>query len=277
MTATLPNAERRPIARSAAHEPTSPEPSVTPAGDTDELLATALAYAAAGWPVHPCKRGAKEPDTAHGCKDATTDPEIITAWWSEWPGRNLAIATGAPGPDVLDVDVKPGGSGGEAYGRLKRAGLLSGASRLVKTPSGGLHIYFAGTAQGNGRLPARYVDFRSRGGYVLAPPSVVGGRHYELLDARDENAAMDWRPARRLLEPPRPTAPARPRAGTERLATWVAALAEGSRNDGLFWAACRAAEAGDQLEPLLAAAVCAGLPEAEARRTVESAARRAAQ
>ena len=62
-----------------------------------------------------------------------------------------------------------------------------------------------------------------------------------------------------------------------KLAAWVAAQQEGNRNDGLFWAACRAAEAGHgDLGDLVTAAVAAGLSEAEAVRTIASAARRAA-
>ena len=52
-----------------------------------------------------------------------------------------------PAVDVLDVDIKPDGSGFAAFNRVKRAGLLTGASGLVRTRSGGLHVYFAGTAQ----------------------------------------------------------------------------------------------------------------------------------
>lgn len=61
------------------------------------------------------------------------------------------------------------------------------------------------------------------------------------------------------------------------LAAWVAAQQEGNRNDGLFWAACRAIESGhSDLDDLVAAAGRAGLAEDEARRTVASAARKAA-
>ena len=96
---------RRPVRRQ------HPEPAMTSRPGSQAMLAGALAYARRGWPVFPCRPGRKEPDTAHGFKDATTDPERITAWWTAVPGRNVAIATGAPGPDVLDVDVRPGGSG----------------------------------------------------------------------------------------------------------------------------------------------------------------------
>jgi len=178
-------------------------------GPADEAaLARALAYARDGWPVFPCKPGRKEPDTRHGFKDATTDPERITAWWTAVPGRNVAIATGAPGPDVLDVDVRPDGSGYAALGRLKRAGLLEGSLAIVATPSGGLHAYYTGTGQGSGRLPAHHLDFKAAGGYVLAPPSAVCGKRYRLAWHQQNHQAaggrLDWAAAVTLLDPLQP-------------------------------------------------------------------------
>jgi hypothetical protein len=192
----------------------------------------------------------------------------------------VAIATGSPGPDVLDVDVKPDGSGFPAFNRLKEAGLLAGALALVRTPSGGLHAYYAGTAQPNGKLPRHHLDFRGDGGYVLAPPSRVHGKRYELLDHRPGTGGqIDWQAIRRLLDPPRPARRRGRRAGDlARLVAWVGHLHEGDRNDGLYWAACRAAETGhDDLGVLVDAAILAGLSPAEAERTVASAARRTAR
>jgi hypothetical protein len=246
----------------------------------NEKLLAALAYARTGWPVHPCKPDSKEPDTAHGFKDATTDEERIRAWWYAVPDRNPAIATGAPGPDVLDVDVKPDGDGWVALNQLKRAGLLNSARALVRTRSGGLHVYFAGTAQPCGRLVRQHLDFKSRGGYVLAPPSIVSGSPYEVLDHRPRKSGrLDWATVRRLLEPyAAPREPSGGRGDVSALVAWVGKLGEGNRNSGLFWAACRAAESGhdDELGALAEAAIRTGLPEAEAWRTVESAARKAA-
>jgi hypothetical protein len=112
---------------------------------------------------------------------------------------------------------------------------------------------------------------------VAADESGPAGE-YELLDHRPGTGRLDWQAVRRLLDPPS-AAPVRPRRGTSgaaALVAFVAGLTEGNRNNGLFWAACRLAEAGNAagLGQLVAASA---LPEAEARRTVESAARKAAQ
>jgi Bifunctional DNA primase/polymerase, N-terminal len=251
----------------------------------NDVLGQALAYAAAGWPVFPCKPGRKAPNTEHGFLDATTNPAEIRAWWSLHPHDNVAIATGAPGPDVLDVDVKPDGDGFAAFNRLKRAGLLTGAQALVRTRSAGLHAYYTGTGQPCGRLVRHFLDLKAAGGYVVAPPSFVDADDtgpaglYELLDRRPGTATLDWQAVRRLLDPPSAVPAARPprgTSGTAALVAFVASLAEGNRNNGLFWAACRLAEAGNtaDLDQLVAASP---LPEAEARRTVASAARKAAQ
>jgi hypothetical protein len=242
-------------------------------------LVAALRYARAGWPVFPCLPGEKVPATRHGFLDATTDPDKITWWWSHHPERNVAIATGLPGPDVLDVDVHPDGTGFVAFSRLRRAGLLEGARAYVRTPSGGLHAYFTGSEQANGRLPGHHLDFRSRGGYILAPPSRVGGKSYELLQYQEHRAGLDWTAVTRLLDPQpqrRPERAAERPADASRLAGWVARLGEGNRNDGLFWAANRALEAGlTDLGELADAARTTGLSEREIARTLTSARRHA--
>jgi hypothetical protein len=241
----------------------------------------ALHYAAHGWPVFPCQPGSKQPATKHGFLDATCDPGKVIWWWRRQPDANLAIATGHPGPDVLDVDQHgPAGNGFAAFNQLKRAGLIDSASALVATPSGGLHAYFAGSGQRCGKLTHHHLDFRAHGGYILAPPSQVGGKPYQVINHRDQAGRLDWAKVAALLDPQRSAAdpPARARrGGLSHLATWVAQQPEGNRNDGLFWAACRAAEAGDEtvLADVAAAAWSAGLPEREIAATIASA-RRAA-
>jgi hypothetical protein len=244
------------------------------------VLRQALACARYGWPVFPCQPGQKTPATAHGYLDATTDPEQITDWFTRHPHRNLAVATGAPGPDVLDIDQRgPAGNGFPALARLRAAGLLNGASASVGTPSGGLHLYFHGTTQRSGHLPAVHIDYLADGGYVLIPPSRIGGRSYEHLETLGGCGELNWQAAAELLEPSRHHRPAgtRPEPGQQisALARWVAAQREGNRNAGLYWAANRALETSPaaDLSPLAAAARQAGLADQEITRTLNSARR----
>ena len=126
---------------------------------TDDTLSQALGYAARGWPVFPCQPGQKIPATPHGYRNATTDPGQITYWFTCDPRCNLAIATGFPGPDVLDVDQHgPAGDGFTALIRLRDAKLLDGAAAYVRTPSGGMHAYFTGTRQHCGHLPDCHIE-----------------------------------------------------------------------------------------------------------------------
>lgn len=253
---------------------------------SSDLLDRALAYAVAGTPVFPCVVGGKTPLTTNGFHDATTDPEQIRRWWTAAPRANIATPTGAPGFDVLDIDVRPDGAGWPAYHRAAAAGLVVGWIRAIQTPSGGLHLHYPGTDQRNGSLRGLHVDFRATGGYVLLPPSLgqtkTYSRRYELLRTHPgPGQPVDWSAVTALLAPPveRPRLARDPRArdGADpipALAAHVAKQPEGNRDNALFWAACRAAEAGVvDFEPLVAAAVGAGLTEREAARTVLSARR----
>lgn len=246
----------------------------------------ALAYASAGVPVFPCVPGGKNPMTANGFHDATVDLDQIRAWWAERPQANIATPTGAPGFDVLDVDVRADGDGWRAFRLAKEAGLIDGWTRAVQTPSGGLHLHYPGTDQRNGSLRGLHVDFRGAGGYVLLPPSLgqtkTYSRRYETYWTRPgPGRPLNWSAVVDLLAPTQaPERAGRPVAArdgvdpTPALAAHVARQPEGNRDNALFWAACRAAEAGVRnFEPLVAAAVSAGLTEREAVPTVLSAQR----
>jgi len=257
-------------------------------------MGAALAYARAGWPVFPCRPGSKEPATRNGFHDASTDERQIRDWWRREPDRNVAIATGAPGPDVLDVDVREDGSGFPALNTAKRAGLAGGHSAVVRTPSTGLHLYFAGTDQRSGSLRGQHLDFRSRGGYVVAPPSRAAGAAYVVVGHHPATGGtVSWDAIRNLLAPQpqaardhgphrEPGCGAGRQADVGRLANWVAAREPGDRNFPLFYAAKQAALSGlldgAAVEGFVEAARRSGLRggEPEARRTIESG-RRAAE
>lgn len=263
------------------------------------LARAAAAYAAAGVAVFPCVPGTKRPLTRHGFTEASTDPQRIAWWWLRWPEANIGVPTGRPaGFDVLDVDVHRSGSGFGALRRARQAGMVDGCAALVRSPSGGVHLYFPGSEdrpQASWALPRAHVDFRGVGGYVIGPPSrVLTGdgrrRGYALLAIGRDPHPLDAGALHRLLAP----APRRPRARSavdrpgrsgERLAAWLEFQPEGNRNRALFWAACRQAEAGvpeDEARHVLGgAAARTGLGEREIEATLTSAfrtlARRPAQ
>jgi Bifunctional DNA primase/polymerase, N-terminal len=247
---------------------------------TDATLRQALAYARRGWPVFPCLPGQKIPATRHGYRDATTDQQQISNWFGRGAHWNLAIATGAPGPDVLDIDQHgPAGNGFAAFAKLRRGGLADGAAAYVRTPAGGMHAYFTGSDQHNGRLPSHHLDFRSAGGYILAPPSQVNGNPYQLIKRLDGCGRLDWNAVTQLLEPQhmsyRPQLPSAAGLDLTHLTRWVASQPEGNRNAGLFWAANRALDANRAADlcPLAVAARRAGLGDKEITRTLDSARR----
>jgi hypothetical protein len=196
----------------------------------NRLQEAALSYAARGIPVYPvhwprpapsrlslacscsrgvaCDRPAKHPLVRHGVKQATTDPDQIGRWWHRWPQANVGLATGICF-DALDID---GPAGLAALGELQQAAAVRLPGPLVATGGGGWHHWFRPTGLGN--RPPRglaHVDWRGRGGCVLAPPSRhISGGSYRWLVGLDQAPLAEVPAAlRRLLDPDPPT-PVRP-------------------------------------------------------------------
>lgn len=253
----------------------------------------ALAFARAGTPIFPCAMEGKRPLTRSGFHDASCDVDLVRAWWSRWPNANIGMPTGSSsGIDVVDIDVAGEASGFSEFERAVTAGHIEGELARVRTPSGGLHVYFPAVPSRPQRCwqaATAHIDFRGAGGYVLVPPSMLatdrGRVTYRLFSLSAANARpVDAESLRHFIDP-RPAASAK-RIGAntspdlERLAVWVSRLQEGERNHGLFWAACRLAEAGfassDVEAALGTAASGIGLPEREIATTIRSAVRQTA-
>jgi len=174
-------------------------------------------YAACGFPVvamhasRPdggctCPRGARCPDPgkhprlADWPHTASTSPAVVRGWWRRWPAANVGLCTGV-GFDVLDVD---GPTGEVELRALVEAGAVPGGGPLARTGGGGWHVLLAPTGAGNrvGLRPG--LDWRGRGGLIVAPPSVHrSGRRYRWV--RPLTTTPPTAPAglRRLLAPPR--------------------------------------------------------------------------
>lgn len=256
------------------------------------LPAAAVFFARNGVPVFPCVPGGKSPLVEHGFKDASGLWPQVRQWWTHWPYANIGIPTGAvSGLEVVDIDVKGAHPRGyDSFTRSLEAGLFAGWDLQIATPSGGLHMYFPSHThrpQRSWQAARAQVDFRGDGGYIIAPPSrvLVNGvpAHYRLLDvslsptgpvdATRLRDFLDPRPVLKLWPKHRPMESVRERA--ERLATWVGERIDGERNQGLFWASCRLAEAGaspaDTVSALGPAAEQIGLAPREIETTIRSA------
>src|SRR5215211_2288387 len=143
-----------------------------------------------------CGQPAKHPLGSlvpHAVKDATTNRARILAWWTRHPQANIGLATGYRF-DVLDVD---GPAGDQAIRTLAADHGLQSSGPLVRTGGGGWHFYLAPTGLGNVRPQGlQHVDWRGRGGYVVAPPSRhASGHPYKWAAGRELDIPPDTVPA----------------------------------------------------------------------------------
>jgi hypothetical protein len=251
---------------------------------------TALAYAEIGYAVFPLAPGTKVPGMgSRGVRDATRDFAQIDRWWTKTPAANIGIACGQEsGIVVVDVDHKMGVSPGLSnWAKLIEEQCQVGLRGPVAvTPSGGLHLVFAFDARVTntvGRI-AGGIDTRGSGGYIVAAPSVINGQAY------------CWKSSPRLARSPVPEWVAErclarqhvlhQKAETRRsanqknfnpigLISAVRMAPAGTRNAKLFWAACKSVQAGGAgLDAIASAALEAGLPDWEIRKTIGSAVKR---
>lgn len=116
--------------------------------------------------------------------------ERLKAYIEAHPGCNIAVRTGAWSGRLVVLDVDRHGVDGRAFmRRFERGhGRLPDTVTII-TPSGGIHLWFI-WPEGlelprNAANADLGVDVRGEGGYVLVPPSQVGGKPYRFVDGRD--------------------------------------------------------------------------------------------
>lgn len=145
----------------------------------DALADAARYYASKGIAVFPLRPGEKIPyPGSRGFKDATVNPAQVAQWWADRPQSNIGIPTGHLF-DVIDVDGPPGY---RSLADLRDEGTLPAVLGRSATPRGGMHLYVAPTGAGNAASFRAGLDYRGRGGYVLAPPSIVAGKRYDWIE-----------------------------------------------------------------------------------------------
>lgn len=265
---------------------------VLPLSPTSKLPCIPSAHPA-GDPLRGRCRGECGRD-GHGCHDGSTDPERITRWWSQYPTAMVGLATGPkPGQSIGDDDLEVLDLDYDADIGLDAGAFLDGYARrhghdwddltddalqvAAGSPSGGVHLF--GRACG-GRTVANLlrsepkektgVDWRGRGGLVVAAPSYSAKRDARYVWAADDLVRPlptfpSWlvdiaRPAVRLVREVQPakrsprdvggTATPYAAAVLERSCDEIAGAADGARNATLNGCAYRVGRfvAGRELE-----------------------------
>lgn len=191
--------------------------------------------------------------TCHGFYAATDDLNRIDAMLQRHPDGLLAIRTGAVS-NLVVIDVDPP-EGLQTLSNMKAHGVIR-ETAAVRTGSGGWHLYYqhpgGKVLSGAGKAGPK-VDVKADGGYVVAPPSIHPrtGRPYTWH--------WDWPGAPRdhlhprllahIQPPERPRQPITPRSFDHVSHTRLRGLidtvlnsVQGTRNDTLHWAACKAGE-----------------------------------
>lgn len=131
------------------------------------------------------KKNGKAPLVA-GAFDGESE-ELIKKWVQE--GGNVGTLTGSKsGIAVIDIDTHNGVDGlGNLKEFLDTYDITLPKTKVVRTPSGGLHYYFkldekyneTQFIQNHSQLEG--VDFQVHGRYVVAPPSQIDGNYYEVV------------------------------------------------------------------------------------------------
>lgn len=146
------------------------------------MMHAALAYAARGWPVIPIELDSKAPMAKlvpNGVAHATTDPEVITYWWTRRRSANIGIACSKF--LVTDIDPRNGGDA-QLEALLEQHGPLP-TTPTARTGGGGTHYLFARPPVGLAGKLAPGIDLVSGARrYILAAPSIVSsGKQYQWI------------------------------------------------------------------------------------------------
>lgn len=242
------------------------------------MLDAALSYARLGLAVFPLVEGAKNPATAKGFKNASTDEEAIRSWWGKNPNYNIGIACGN-GTLVIDLDVDESkGEDGTATLRKWEGehGKLPETATAV-TGRGGMHMLYH--VDGEARCsanPKLGVDVRGDGGYIVAPPSIhPNGTRYEWeRDPRKHEIAEADGNAMAFVE----FVQGKKDDDGNKALSIPGEIESGGRNNTLFKMACSLQSKGLSNSAILAAVMAENaekcnppLSKSEVRRLVESA------
>lgn len=216
-----------------------------------------------GFRVFRCVPGGKQPAAKRWPSVATHDADKVRDWFAD-NTHNIGVFAGERIVDgsvqhmvVIDLDAKGGKDGIAALRALAdpHGGLPD--TLTVRTPSGGLHLYFhtSRAVGSNANVLAPGVDVRGVGGYVIGPGSEVDGgvyavaKDHELADCPVWLESLLPHPGAQHAEPGSRAAlpgidPERAHARAVDYLTHLDTVTEGGRNHAAFAAAAKVKDLG---------------------------------
>ncbi|UNZ22310.1 bifunctional DNA primase/polymerase [Streptomyces sp. 891-h] len=150
-------------------------------------IAAAADLARRGLAVFPLPPGGRRP-TGRWQSLCLTDPERVQELWCA--GDNIGVGCRASKVVGLDLDIDGDGDGETVLTELATSlGQDWPKTLTVRTPSGGLHLYFRvpsgctiGSSSGGRTALGSGIDVRGpgrrSGGYLVGPGSTVNGKRY---------------------------------------------------------------------------------------------------
>lgn len=133
-----------------------------------KALRHALDFASRGLRVFPLRPYAKTPAISEWQHAATTDTDVIRAWWAANPEYNFGVCM----TDWVGFDIDLKHIGEEALDNYRKAGGTFDTLSVI-TPTGGYHCYFRGPDSLTMAGVKPGVDIRSHHGYLVGPGSIL--------------------------------------------------------------------------------------------------------
>ncbi|MCK9275034.1 MAG: bifunctional DNA primase/polymerase [Syntrophales bacterium] len=147
-------------------------------------LKAAIQYLRNGYSIIPVGKNKKPLIAWKEFQDRLPTEDEIREWWNQYPKAMIGVVTG-PISEICVVDIDRYAQDYSEDIELEYfpEGIVT---PTVQTPRGGTHLYFKYPEDLNLTINARAlpgIDFRGRGGYVVAPPSRNGtGKGYQWVE-----------------------------------------------------------------------------------------------
>ena len=144
----------------------------------------ALELAKHGFKVFPLVPNTKRPIKDQSYLTASNDPQTVAKWFGDLPQANLGLELASKSLVVVDIDNHNSTSVRDTMQKMADQGCtLPTNTYIEQTPSGGLHFFYAGTA--NKKRVTNFIpNVDLLADFTVIAPSVINGDAYRSINDR---------------------------------------------------------------------------------------------